>query len=254
MNNKLMMSAIVLTKNEEDRIERCLSSLVSLDEIIVIDSGSLDKTLDIAKSFAHVKIINTEWLGFSKTKDVGISQAKHDWIFWVDADEEITPALSLELKSISLAVATDVYSIRRQNHFLGEKIYYSGWQKDWVVRIFNRKHAKLDGKEVHEKLIYHGKNIKLRELMNHYTFRSLQDYINKINQYTTLGAEQRYKNSVRVSSLDLVVKPFFRFLRHFIIQKGFLDGTVGLVISIFSAYSVFLRSLKLYLMNKKNKG
>jgi glycosyltransferase involved in cell wall biosynthesis len=250
----ISISALILTKNEEANIARCLKSLASFDDIVVVDSGSTDKTLEIVKTFSKVTVVQTPWKGFSETKNIGIKVAKHDIIFWIDADEEVSPELLIEMRNLSGPINNSVYSILRQNYFLGEKISYSGWQNDWVMRVFDRRHTKLDGKEVHEKLIFSGEEKKLRGKLHHYTFKNLTDYLQKIDHYTTLGAQERFQKGERADLVKLMIKPLGRVLRHYFWQRGFLDGVAGFAVSFFSAYSVFLRLLKTWLLEKKGQA
>jgi glycosyltransferase involved in cell wall biosynthesis len=240
----LSITAIVLTKDEESSIARTLGSLEFFKEILVIDSGSTDRTVEIAEVFSNVRIIKTQWLGFSKTKEIGIKQSSCDWIFWIDADEEVTKKLQDEFFSLKFENGNDVYRIKRQNFFMGKKINFSGWQKDKVIRLFNKNFSRLNGSDVHEKVDYQGKVVDLNAPMNHFTYKDLKNYLAKIDSYTTLGAKQRI-NQANPGPLSLLTKPMFRFFRHYFLQLGLLDGQQGLVISLLSSYSVFLRTLKL---------
>ncbi len=241
----MQISALVLTKNEETNISRCLASLEHVDEILVVDSGSTDRTKDIAKVFSNVKLLEVEWEGFTQTKINAIKQAKHDWILWVDADEELSKQLKLELMSLELKNPKEVFEVRRQNYFMDTKVLFSGWQNDWVVRIFNRNETSFHSKTVHERLDFSGSKTRLKNLLNHYTYKNLQIYLEKMDSYTTLGAKDRL-GKVKVRPYQFAIKPLARFIRHYFLQLGILDGKVGLIISLLSAHSVFLRLLKTY--------
>ena len=133
----MKVSAIVLSKNEEKNIERCLRSLLWTDEVILVDSGSIDKTISIAKKFGNVSIIETEWKGFSANKQIGIDIARNNWILWIDADEEVTTNLSKEIELLPEDRA-DAFAVHRKNFFMGKKVNYSGWGNDVVTRLFNK--------------------------------------------------------------------------------------------------------------------
>ncbi len=241
----MQITALVLTKNEESNISRCLASLEHVDEILVVDSGSTDRTKEIAKVFSNVRLLEVKWEGFTQTKINAIKEAKHDWILWVDADEELSNQLKLELLQLKLNDPKSVFEIRRQNYFMDTKVLFSGWQNDWVVRIFNRNEASFKEKQVHERLDFHGEKIRLKNLLNHYTYKNLKIYLEKMDDYTTLGARDRL-GKVKVRPYQFAIKPFARFIRHYFLQLGILDGKVGLIISLLSAHSVFLRLLKTY--------
>jgi glycosyltransferase involved in cell wall biosynthesis len=239
----MKITAIVLTKNEEENVARCLKSLEWLPEVIVADSHSRDKTVEIVNTYKNTKLIDTDWLGFSETKSLAISHASNDWILWIDADEECTPELIIEISNLALNQAA--YKIRRSNFFMGERVHFSGWRNDWVTRLFNKNKCKFDGSSVHEKLLVDGECIKLSSLLNHYTYKNFAHYMQKFDEYTWLGAHNRLAKTKSIGIYHLLIRPKARFIRHYFLQLGFLDGKVGLIISLLSAYNVFIRNLKI---------
>ena len=239
------LSAIILTKNEEVNIKRCLDSLQWVPEIIVADSHSEDNTVEIIKSYSNTKLVDTDWLGFSDTKTLAVSHATNQWILWIDADEECTPELEQSVKKILNNPAAQAYKIRRSNFFMGKQVKYSGWQNDWVIRLFDKNKCRFDGKPVHEELLVDGEIRAIKGLLNHYTYKDFAHYMQKFEEYTWLGAQRRLGKVKSVGFYHLVIRPKARFIRHYIFQLGILDGKVGLIISLLSAYNVFLRNLKL---------
>ncbi len=250
----MKLSAIVICKNEEKSIARCLDSLNWVDEVVVADSHSSDKTPEIVKSYPNTKLVDTDWLGFSQTKTLAISHATHDWILWLDADEEVTAELKLEieskLKNEPKAVA---YKIHRRNWYMGQEVKYSGWQNDWVSRLFRKDKCKFDNKEVHESLIINGDEKKLKSRLNHYTYTNLEDYLEKYNKYNLLSARDKFSKTGKVNFYHLLLKPWLRFFRHYILQRGFLDGKLGIVLCTMSGVSVFFRYVKIWRMQNGEK-
>ncbi|MGK0367943.1 MAG: glycosyltransferase involved in cell wall biosynthesis, partial [Thermoproteota archaeon] len=196
------LSVILITKNEEKNIKRCLDSLTWVNEIVIADSHSTDQTIQIINSYSNTKIIDTDWLGFSDTKTLAIKHTTNDWILWIDADEEITQELRSEIESLSASStnsnATSAYKINRANFFMDKRVRFSGWQNDWVTRLFKKSEVKFDGKAVHEKLIVTGAVKKLSSKMNHYTYQGLNHYMLKFEEYTLLGAQKRMDKIKRV--------------------------------------------------------
>ena len=250
-NNKISITAIIPTFNEEKRVEKALQSVQFADEIIVVDSFSTDKTIEIAEKYA-TKVIQHEYINPSIQKNWIIPQAKYDWIILLDADEWITSELKNEIISLHKRGFTkDAYWIHRSNFFMGKRIKYSGWQNDKVVRLFN-KNCKYNNKQVHEEIETKNINIGfLKNKMDHNTYTSIDDYVIKLNRYAQWQAEDYDSKMGKVTPLHLMVKPFFRFFIHYIVKLGFLDGVPGLTISIFQAYAVRMRYVKLWLLRRK---
>ncbi|RYF88843.1 MAG: glycosyltransferase family 2 protein [Chitinophagaceae bacterium] len=248
------ITAIIPTFNEEANIEMALQSVMWADEVLVVDSFSTDKTLEIARSFGAT-ILQRKFDTHAKQKNWAIEQVQHEWIFILDADEKVTPALKQEIKSIlaqqNLPFAA--YQIRRDNYFMGQLVRYSGWQGDKVIRLFNKQNCRYEDKNVHEEIIANGKTGELKNRIEHYTYRGLAQYLQKFDQYTWLGAKDRFPNHKPVTLFHLAGKPAFRFFKHYILQLGFLDGKVGFVISYMSAVSVFMRNLKLWRLQQGEK-
>jgi glycosyltransferase involved in cell wall biosynthesis len=242
------LSAVIITLNEEKNIERCLKSLTWADEILVVDSGSTDRTLEICKRYG-AKVVQTEWRGFGRTKQFAVEQAGHEWILSIDADEEVTTALRERIRNIlqhpDPAIA---YRIKRQAFYLGKAVKYSGWQNDFPLRLFNRKNGNFNDKPVHESVQFKGQVQRLYEPLNHYTYPTISSHIRKMDRYTNLSAAGSERKSTIGGSL---VRALFRFFKMYIIKGGFLDGRIGFVLCFNSAFGIYLKYIKLWEKTRK---
>lgn len=248
------ISSIIIAKNEELNIQRCIESqLKCIDEIIVIvDEDSNDKTLEIVKSLPKVNFNIKKWQGYAKTKQYAVSLASNDWILWIDADEELTAGLSEEItrfKNISQDYAA--YSIPRKAFFLGRWIKHSGWYPGRVTRLFDKNKVGFDEKDVHENLVVQGDIGELKNDINHYTDPTIHHYFVKFNRYTTLSAEELFNKGKSFLISDIILRPLFIFIKMFILKRGFLDGVQGFFLAIFSSAYVFTKYCKLWELKKK---
>lgn len=226
------ISAVIITKNEVDRIEECIQSILPLtDDIIVIDSGSTDGTKEKAINLG-AKVIETEWKGFGPTKNFGHSKAKYDWIISIDADESLSKELVLELSNIDFHLGC-VYMMDRQNFYLGKRIRYSGWNPDWVSRIFNKNEVKWNDNLVHEKLIIPTKNklIKLKHKLIHKSYRSIEDHMAKVEKYAALRAQIWLDTGKHPGFLKRFLGPIYKAFKSYILKLGILDGREGWIIA-----------------------
>lgn len=240
------LTAIIPTGNEEHNIEEAIKSVSFADEVMVVDSFSTDRTVEIAKKHTDF-VIQREYENSTSQKNWAIPQANYEWILLLDADERVTPKLKKEIQSI-LEKGTDksAFWIRRQNHFMGKKVKYSGWQTDAVIRLFKRDECRYENKHVHGEIITEGKVSRLKNKLEHYTYIDLAHNLRKADRYSTWGAYDRVDKVKKVTLFHLGIKPTARFFRHYIIRGGILDGKVGFIISAMSAYIVFIRNLKLW--------
>lgn len=244
------ISAVIITKNEADNIGRCLDSLHWADEIVVVDSGSTDNTMEICRDYG-AKVIETEWRGFGKTKQLAVNSAKYDWVFSIDADEEVTPKLADRLKSIRKAGPhASGYRIKRNSFYLGKMIRYSGWNRDYPLRLFNRKYGNFNDKRVHESVKIKGTVGKIEERILHYTYPTISSYIKKMDLYSTLGAELLKDKNKKAGIFKALFHAKIKFIKMYFINLGFLDGKAGLALALNSAFSVYLKYLKLWQMNR----
>lgn len=241
MNHTL--SAVIITKNEEHNIERCLTSLQWADEIVVVDSGSTDKTLDICRRF-NCTVVETQWLGFGPTKRKAVECASNDWILSIDADEEVTEVLRNTIASILQNPEYKGYRIKRNSFYLGKMIRYSGWGRDYPLRLFNRLSGNFDDSIIHEKVHIDGQVGRIEDPILHHPYTDLSEHIHKMNRYTDLGADQLKHRNRRSTPFGAVVRGMLKFIKMFILQRGFLDGRTGFLLALNSAFGVYLKYLK----------
>ncbi len=249
------LSVIVLTKNEENNIFSCLNSLDFSDEIILIDSGSTDNTINIARQFSNVKIYETEWLGFSKTKELGVNKVSGDWILWIDADEVVTDDLKQEWSKFSNTndmSRIGAISISRKTFFLRHFIKHSGWYPENIVRFFHKDRAIFNGKILHEGLEVNS-NFTTHQFSSsilHYSYTSLSQYFSKMNQYGYLGAQELIRKKRNISLIMIILSPLWAFIKNFLFKKGFLDGFLGLVICIGAAFANFIKYTNYFFLKR----
>ncbi len=248
MINKLTL--LIPTKNEENRIRQCiLSARDIVDEIIVIDSYSLDNTVSIAESLGAT-VIQREFDNFSNQKNFALTKAKNDWILLLDADEQLTGELKQEIQTLITSNSLrdhEAYWVYRSNYFFNQAIHYSGYQKDKVIRLFNKNKCTYQN-AVHESLKVDGSIGYLKNKLYHNTYRGFDNHIQKLNQYASLQARDYDSKTGKLNLYHFMIKPCFRFFKHYIIQQGYRDGTAGLILSFLGSYSTFLRYVKLWML------
>lgn len=256
MNEKIKISSILIAKNEERNIKACIESQLNcIDDIVVIvDSKSEDKTLDIVKSFGNrVNYEVCDWLGFAKTKIYAVSKTKHEWVFWIDADEVIRSELAEEINSLKYKYLDEsAFSVARRAYFLGRWIKHSGWYPARVLRLFNKNKAKFVEREVHEHLEVDGKIGNLKNDLDHFTDPDIHHYLEKFNRYTTLAAQELKEKNKSISIFGLFFRPFFMFIKMYFLKLGFLDGIQGFILSCFSSAYVFTKYSKLWELKRGN--
>ncbi len=228
--NKL--SIVILTFNSQKYLNEVLKSCNFADEIVVIDSGSSDKTEEICKNF-NVKFVYQKWLGFGLQKKFGVNQTKNDWVFVLDSDEIILDDLKNEILNVLKEPNFQAYKVARLNYFFGKIIKSMGLYPDYSIRLFNKNYANFNDRKVHESVEFSGKNLKFGKLKNpfkHYAYETIEQFISKQNNYSTLGAK---KNKFKA-----IFSPFWTFFRLFILKGGFKNGFDGFVIAkLYSQYS-----------------
>lgn len=245
-----MISVTILTKNSDKYIAQVLKSVQSFDEVLIYDNGSQDNTLGIAASFPNVTIIKAAFEGFGETHNKASSRAKHDWILSIDSDEIVSPELDREIKETKLDQNT-VYSFPRHNYFNKKFIKWCGWYPDVQFRLYNRKKTSFTSAKVHESVIV--KNLKVVQLKSpiiHYSYDSISDFLNKMQSYSTLFAEQN-KNKKSSSPCKAVLHGLFAFFKSYVLKLGVLGGYEGFLISSYNANTAFYKYVKLYEANQQ---
>ncbi len=237
--NKPSISAIVITKNEEKNIERCLLSLSWVDEIIVVDSESTDRTRELARKFTSHVFIHS-WEGYSAQKKFALDKAGKEWVLSVDSDEIIGTKLKEEiLKVLSLPHPYHGFYIPRKN-FIGHRwVRFGGWYPDYTLRLFKRGEGKFERRLVHEEVKISGKKGYLTTPLIHHTYDNLQDYALRQIHYARLASQELDKKGKKVFIFDLIFRPVYNFIKCYILRLGFLDGDLGLALAIHSSKYVF---------------
>lgn len=245
MYTKIPVSVTIITKNEERDLARALESVKDFAEIIIVDSFSTDKTLDIAKTY-NAQIFQHEWPGFAKQKQRAIDYASLPWVLILDADECVTADLANEIATVINNPAYQGYYLPRKNFFLGKWIQHCGFAKDYTLRLFKKAVAQMEIREVHEKVVVNGSVAKLGHYLEHYSHYDLEDYLAKTQHYATLAAQQMAKEGRKASASAIVVKPLYAFIKVYLLKQGFRDGIHGFIIAFLFSYSTFLKYAKLW--------
>lgn len=248
------LTAIIPAGNEIHNIEAVITSVDFADEILVVESLSSDGTFEKAQALA-TKVIRREFQYPASQKNWAIPQAKYEWILLVDADERLTPELKAEIIGILKNPDPKIvaYWIGRTNMFMGEKVNYSGWRNDRVIRLFKRDYCRYEDKYVHEEIIADGEIGKLKHKLIHHSYTSIDKYVEKMNRYATWQAVDYDKKTGKLTPYHFILKPFWGFFKHYIVQSGFRDGVVGLTIGYMQCYVIFMRYVKLWLLRKNRK-
>lgn len=240
------LSVIIPCCNEERNIGECIESVRWADEILVVDSFSTDRTVEIARSLG-AQVLQHEYESPGAQKNRALGHAKHSWVLFLDADERVTEGLEQEIREV---IARDEpregYWIRRRNYFLGKQIRFSGWQRDRVLRLFRRERGRWDERRVHESVVLDGRAGKLRCPLLHYSYRSAHDFLVKIERYGDWGSADLVAGGKTAGVRGLFFRPLFRFFYSYFVRGGFLDGKHGLVLCMFQAFGVFYKYARLF--------
>ncbi len=247
MNNnkqKIPVSAVLISLNEQANIERAISSVSWADDIVVYDSGSTDETCNIARKLG-ANVITGPWLGFGKTKQTATSYAKNDWVFSIDCDEEATSDFELEIRNKMTSLGSETaYRVPRQSRYLGRWIKFGGWYPDYQTRLFNKKFSQWNESKIHEKVEAKA-YANLSTSLNHYVFKNIEHQVQTNNRYSTLQAQEMFASRKKFSWFHFFTKPWVKFIECYFLKRGFLDAYPGFVIACNAGYSVFLKWAKL---------
>src|SRR5437867_6235160 len=252
-----LVSALIHTLNERDYIEDCLRSVEWANEIYLVDSFSTDGTVEfVREKFPRVRIEQREYLGAASQKNYAIDRTQHDWIFYIDADERVTPKLRDEiLRTLDGDLRYWAYSVGRRNYMLGLKVRFSGLQRDRVTRLFHRQHARYPHRRVPADLAVDGETGRLRHKMDHYYIRNFDHMIAKMTRYANWAAAQMFIEGKTVSAPGIFGHTLAKFVRDYILNFGFLDGARGLISVGMHVYYTFWKYAKLWEMNQlKRQG
>jgi glycosyltransferase involved in cell wall biosynthesis len=240
----MKITATIITQNEERNIARAIESLRCCDEIVVLDSGSADRTVELAEKLG-ARTIESPWRGYAGQKNWAAEQAANDWILSLDADEALSEALEGEIWSLKKSGPKyDAYTMPRLAQYLGKWILHCGWYPDRKVRLYDRRKAKWVGSFVHESVQVEGRIGHLETNLLHFTCDSLSEHLKTMDRYTTLAAEELVSHKTKIGLRHLIVDPMWTFVRTYFFQRGFLDGTEGLTIAYMAALYAFLKYAK----------
>ncbi len=243
----MKISATIITLNEEENIAEALGSLAWADEIIVVDSESTDRTVEIALEYTN-NVVTQKWLGYAAQKNFATEQATYDWVFNLDADERVTPDLAQEIQALKQLEKLDAaaFEMPRKVFYLDRWIKYSGWYPDYKIRLYNRTQGRWHGDFVHESVKVNGRVKRLSSDILHYTVHNVSEHHLRLDQYTTLAAKEAFEKHRRASFISIAFSPFATFIKSYVFKLGFLDGIPGLAIAYFAAQYAFLKNIKLW--------
>jgi len=246
------LSVILITRNEESNLDDCLASLEGIaQQIVVVDSNSTDRTLEIAHNYGALMAYPTDWPGFGPQKNRALDLATGEWVLSLDADERLTPALKSEiLTAMNHSAHVNCFAIPRLSWYCGRFIRHSGWSPDYVERLFKRGTARFSDDLVHERLIPNGTVAKLENPMLHYSFMNYTQVLDKLNRYSTASAEQAFAKGKKSNPAKAVLHGMWAFIRTYILRAGFLDGPQGFALALSNAHGTYYRYMKLWLLNQ----
>ncbi len=249
-----LLSVIIITKNSAQTIEKCLQSVLFANEIIVLDSGSTDDTLALCRQYTDkVKVFETDWPGFGPQKNRALEKASGEWILSVDSDEFLGDDLKAEITKIIKNTHIKVFAIKRRNQYCGQWIRFGDVGRDKVTRLFKRGAAQFSDDIVHERIITEHEPVLLKSFLFHVSYKSVEDILSRMNWYTSLSADMRFKKNRKTSFAKAIFSASWAFIKSYFIRLGFLDGKMGFVVAVTSAESSYYRHLKLLFLQLKSR-
>ena len=243
------LSAIIITRNEAANIGECLDSVAFCDERIVVDSGSTDATIDVARG-KGARVETHEWRGFGAQKNFALSLATGDWVLSIDADERVTPELAAAIKAAIAGGAADGFELPRISSFCGRPMRHAGWFPDYVLRLFRRGKARFDDALVHERVICDGTVKRLDKPLIHHPVLKLEDALSRMDRYSTAGAQTLLASGRRVSFATGISHGLFAFLKTYVLRLGFLDGAEGFLLAVANAEGSYYRYMKAWVAQR----
>lgn len=257
MTKATTFTACIITFNEEDNIEAALESIVFADEIIVVDSHSMDRTRELASGFrgrsrdgkeVKPRVIERDWPGHVEQKNFAIDQAQHDWVLCLDADERVSPQLRQEIEMVLAEDSPlfDGYTMPRKTYYLGRWIYRGGWYPDRKLRLFRKSCGRWGGVNPHDHVKIDGRTKDLQGDLYHYSYRDMAEHIRTINFFTDIASREKQKRHIRYPLIRMLVHPPFKFFKTYILKQSFREGVAGFIIAVIGMFYVFLKYAKLW--------
>lgn len=245
------LSVTVITKNEVNFIRACLDSVRWADEIIVVDSGSTDGTVEICREYTD-KIMLTDWPGFGPQKNRALAMATSEWVLSLDADEQVSPELKQEiLSAMSFPEDHAAFDLPRRSSYCGRRMRHGGWWPDYVTRLFRRGSARFSDDLVHERLVVDGRIGRLREPLIHAAFENLENVLETMDRYSTIGARMMHDRGKKATMATAVLHGFWSFFHTYVVRAGFLDGRAGFMLAVSNAEGTYYKYLKLLLLAER---
>ncbi|HVR50105.1 MAG TPA: glycosyltransferase family 2 protein [Pseudorhodoferax sp.] len=244
------LSVIIAAKNEARNIADCVRSASFADEILVLDSGSTDATAALAAA-QGARVVATDWPGYGPQQQRGIAMARCDWVLSLDADERISPALQAEIRAAMASGSADGFRLPRLSSFCGKFIHHSGWRPDYTLRLVRREKAGFTAHLLHAHMTVDGTRQDLQHDLVHYSYHDLDDVLEKLNRYSTVGARDMHARGKKGSFGSAIVHGLWAFVRTYVLRRGFLDGRMGFMLSVSNAEGTYYRYLKLWLAQRE---
>jgi len=245
------LSVTVITKNEVNFIRACLDSVRWADEIIIVDSGSTDGTVEICREYTD-KIMLTDWPGFGPQKNRALAMATSEWVLSLDADEQVSPELKQEiLSAMSFPEDHAAFDLPRRSSYCGRRMRHGGWWPDYVPRLFRRGSARFSDDLVHERLVVDGRIGRLREPLIHAAFENLENVLETMDRYSTIGARMMHDRGKKATMATAVLHGFWSFFHTYVVRAGFLDGRAGFMLAVSNAEGTYYKYLKLLLLAER---
>jgi glycosyltransferase involved in cell wall biosynthesis len=240
----MKITATIITLDEERNIQRAIESLRCSDEILIVDSGSVDRTVELAQNLG-ARVIEAGWLGYAAQKNWAAEHASYDWILSLDADEALSESLEAEIWSLKKkGPQADAYTMPRLAKYLGRWIFHSGWHPDRKIRLYDRRKARWVGSFVHESVQVDGKTGHFEANILHFTCDSLSEHMKTLERYTTLAAQELAARKAHIGWWQMLLDPPWTFFRTYFLKLGFLDGLEGLIIAYMASFYTFLKYAK----------
>lgn len=246
------ISVVIIAKNAQNTIKEVLQSLENFSDVVIYENGSTDDTVKIIEEFYNVNLVKGNFIGFGKTKNKAAMYSKNDWVLSLDADEVVSEEMFKNIQALTLD-KNRVYEIKRSNYYKTHKLKYCGWGEERIVRLYNKQTTAYNDSMVHEKIITENCNISvINGELKHYPYSSISQFVQKADQYSEIFANEKVGKKSS-SPLKAFFNAMFSFIKTYIFKRGFLDGYVGLVISVSHAVTNFYKYIKLYEKNKELK-